>query len=117
MTCNLNFVWYTIEQTCGPEVFVHPTNIFVVATTQRPVVALATIGLNDLVYQGYHAPCSEAAILANDLYHPHPSDPTKYLQCDLWGDTFVRSCQPSYYYNPLSHTCVDGPVIYNPVGK
>jgi len=50
-------------------------------------------------------PCFEGAVGA-DLYHPHCSDPTQYIQCSQWGRCFERSCPGNLLWNEAISTCV-----------
>lgn len=107
MSCNLDFVWDVSWVTCVPPGYGQPSSV-----TQRPV----TYATQPVHLGMYSPPCTQQAIAAMELYHPYSLDPTKYIQCDLWGESFLMSCQFSFYYNPLSHTCVDGPVVSDLVG-
>lgn len=49
-------------------------------------------------------PCTPQAISAGRFFFPHP-DPTKYIQCDMWGDAFVNSCPPKLNWNAYLETC------------
>ncbi|KAL4225899.1 hypothetical protein ACF0H5_013887 [Mactra antiquata] len=49
-------------------------------------------------------PCTRENIAANKLFFPHP-DPTKFIQCDLWGDVYVVSCPAGLVWNQYSETC------------
>ncbi|XP_025113618.1 uncharacterized protein LOC112575805 isoform X2 [Pomacea canaliculata] len=50
--------------------------------------------------------CTPENIAADRLYFPYAEDETKYIQCDLWGDAFLKSCQPGFRFLPESSTCV-----------
>ncbi|KAH3881696.1 uncharacterized protein LOC127881248 isoform X2 [Dreissena polymorpha] len=57
-------------------------------------------------------PCTAATIAANKLFFPHP-DPSKFIQCDLWGDLFVNNCPAGLIWNQYSETCASAFVIVN----
>ncbi|WAR26734.1 PE1-like protein [Mya arenaria] len=59
--------------------------------------------------------CSPENIAANKLFWPHP-DPTKYIQCDLWGDLFVNSCPSGLVWNQYYETCASAYVNYAGTG-
>ncbi|XP_069121966.1 uncharacterized protein [Argopecten irradians] len=41
------------------------------------------------------------------LLYTYPCDPTRYIQCDLWGESFTRDCNPtSFYFQQSSQSCV-----------
>lgn len=51
-------------------------------------------------------PCHN--ISAGDpLLYTYPCDPTKYIQCDLWHESYTRACNPAnYYFYQSSQACV-----------
>ena len=49
-------------------------------------------------------PCTSQAVSAGRLFFPDP-DPTKYIQCDLWGDAFVNTCPSKLVWNAYLETC------------
>ncbi|WAR26735.1 hypothetical protein MAR_012439, partial [Mya arenaria] len=55
--------------------------------------------------------CSPENIANNKLFWPHP-DPTKFIQCDLWGDLYVNSCPAGLVWNQYSETCASAYVNY-----
>ena len=64
----------------------------------------------------FTTPCSSANIRAGKLLHPIVGDRHHYIQCDLSGHMYCpMSCNPNTngldYFNPISHTCVDGSVF------
>ncbi|XP_025113984.1 uncharacterized protein LOC112576009 [Pomacea canaliculata] len=54
------------------------------------------------------------------FYHPYPNDHTKYIQCDQFGNAFVKSCQSGRIWNQYLLTCIPSGVFSGsgvPVGK
>jgi len=49
-------------------------------------------------------PCTTQAISSGRLFFPHP-DANKFIQCDLWGQTFVVSCPTNLVWNAIMETC------------
>ncbi|OWF46122.1 uncharacterized protein LOC110456139 [Mizuhopecten yessoensis] len=46
--------------------------------------------------------------------YTYPCDPTKYIQCDLWHESFTRQCNPpSFYFQQSSESCVS-PLTFVP---
>ncbi|XP_033732112.1 uncharacterized protein LOC117321712 [Pecten maximus] len=42
------------------------------------------------------------------LLYTYPCDPTKYIQCDLWHESFTRQCNPpNFYFQQSSQSCVN----------
>lgn len=70
----------------------------IVATGNPPVQP--TSGLPTTVTN----PCNAAAIKSNHFFFPHP-DATKFIQCDLWGQSFVVSCPSGLIWNAYLETC------------
>lgn len=62
-------------------------------------------------------PCTMAAIQARRLFFPYPSDATKYIQCDLWGQAFVNSCPPHLEWQAALETCYSPYLQMAPNGK
>lgn len=107
MPCPLNFVWDQQDTTCVPPFYTpsaitHVYHIVTPATTQAPIV----IGTGGIVSRGFAYPCTRENIAANKFYFAYAPDQNKYIQCDLWGDAFLRSCQQGFYFFVESNTCV-----------
>jgi hypothetical protein len=62
-------------------------------------------------------PCTQTAIQAGLLFFPYPSDSTKYIQCDLWGQAFVNSCPSRLQWNAALQTCYSPFLQGVPSGK
>lgn len=107
MSCPPNFVWDQPDTTCVPLGFpitgiTHEPHIVIPATTQAPIV----IRPGGIVSSGFTYPCTRENIAAERLYFPYAPDENKYIQCDLWGDAFLRSCQQGFHFFVESNTCV-----------
>ena len=91
-------------------------------TTQPPVTYTYATDGSIVTYEfdgdnTYVAPCNAANIAADELYFAYKHDNQHYIQCDLTGHQYLQSCDPNYY-DPYTHTCVDGPVfVDNIVGR
>ncbi|XP_046370365.2 uncharacterized protein LOC124144821 [Haliotis rufescens] len=59
-------------------------------------------------------PCTAQNLLNNNFYFEFPGDHTKYIQCDIWGHAWVRSCQTSYVWVQVHTTCEEPGTSYNP---
>lgn len=46
-------------------------------------------------------------------FQKHPSDPTKYIQCDPWGSGRVRECGAGLVWNEWALRCDDKEVVRN----
>lgn len=40
------------------------------------------------------------------FYFEYPCDPHKYIQCDVWHESFVRTCQLNWVFYPAAGSCV-----------
>ncbi|XP_067662240.1 uncharacterized protein [Haliotis asinina] len=59
-------------------------------------------------------PCTAQNLLNNHFYFEFPGDHTKYIQCDIWGHAWVRSCQMSFVWVQAHLTCEEPGLSYNP---
>nr|KAG5710552.1 hypothetical protein BaRGS_013198 [Batillaria attramentaria] len=54
------------------------------------------------------------------FYHAHPTDRTKFIQCDQFGNAFVLSCKPQMVWNQRQLNCIPNGLLpdqfANPVG-
>jgi len=57
-------------------------------------------------------PCTKTAISSGHFFFPHP-DPSKFIQCDLYGQVFVVNCPAGLLWNAYQETCYGA----NNVGK
>ena len=128
MVCPGNEEWNDIYKTCGygylvqntqaPIVYTYPHLTVAVTypprTTQPPSVYTVIPGTLNKLTTGFQAPCTRANVAANRLYFPYPPNSNQYIQCDLWGDAFLMSCQPTFSFDQYSDTCVNGGVIEDP---
>jgi len=55
-------------------------------------------------------PCTQQAIASDHFFFPHPN-PTKFIQCDLWGQVFVVDCPPGLLWNAYQETCYGATTI------
>ncbi|XP_056001468.1 uncharacterized protein LOC125655554 [Ostrea edulis] len=39
------------------------------------------------------------------IYYPHPTDATKFLQCDLLGHMYIIQCPQGLHYKPSTSSC------------
>lgn len=42
------------------------------------------------------------------FFHAHPNDSTKYIQCDQYGNAFIKSCPRGKVWNQSFLTCIPG---------
>lgn len=47
------------------------------------------------------------------IYHPHPADPIKFIQCDLLGRMYIIQCPKGDIYNVQTGSCTAGKVTTN----
>ena len=131
--CQLDYLFYPASETCipigfpGSESLVYTCNgayqtyVPQLPPTTTPAQVQGTVsgGGTGYIYSSgsYHEPCTRANIAANKLYFPYKFDRHHYIQCDLFGNMFLRDCSDSGrdYYDPYTFTCVDGPVTPEPV--
>lgn len=55
----------------------------------------------------YINPCSAENINLGRMHHPYPADRTKFIQCNEWGNSFVRQCAAREVWSQYYDTCVD----------
>ena len=88
------------------------TQIFTV-TTRKYTPASGSPGSGYIhSSQLWQPPCTRENIAKRELYFPYALDRHHYIQCDLSGRQYLQDCS-SYgrdFYDPYTHTCVDGPV-------
>ena len=48
-------------------------------------------------------PC---ALGSAELYQPHPKDETRYIQCSLYGKSYIKSCPAGQVWNNGLKTCI-----------
>ena len=55
-------------------------------------------------------PCTPEAVANDDLVHPHPTDVTKFIFCDVNGKMYVTQCPKDEVYNASTGSCNQGAV-------
>lgn len=114
--CQYGLVWNQFAHVCDyPKTtpFAYVSHLTVQVTAQPWTAAAGSLTpdpITGLLTRGNAYPCTVQNIQSDQLYHPYPGHDTQYIQCDPWGDAFVKTCQSGFTYDPQSHTCVDGPV-------
>ena len=132
MNCQPNYLFLPSSLTCAPigfpgtETLVYTCNgahhTYVTGTAPPVFTGTArqyTLGTGTpsagyaLSHNQYDPPCTKANIDAGHLYFPSSLDQHHYIQCDLTGHQYLQRCSSAGqdWFNPLSSTCVDGPVI------
>ncbi|XP_076455177.1 uncharacterized protein LOC143289866 [Babylonia areolata] len=53
--------------------------------------------------------CSQQALAQNQYYHAYLPDPTKFIQCDVWGGAFLMPCAPGTVWSQTALVCVHSP--------
>lgn len=131
-TCQLNFVFSPLAGNCVPKNSytppTHDPNIacpsFTVTHTTPAVQPTAifignggvTGSFTTYTYCGnceaYHTPCTVDNIRGGDLWFPVTGSRNQYIQCDLTGRMYLKSCPSTgaYYFDDATNTCVDGPL-------
>ncbi|XP_052788956.1 uncharacterized protein LOC128223687 [Mya arenaria] len=123
-SCQLDYVFLKTTQTCVPKGQYGTDTYYNTCggstTPQYYATTAGQIGPTAGYNGGYtystqlwQSPCTHANIANNELYFPVTQDLHKYIQCDLNGRQYLRTCSGSGrdFYDPISHTCVDGPVF------
>ncbi|XP_060084208.1 uncharacterized protein LOC132563468 [Ylistrum balloti] len=63
--------------------------------------------LTCIVPSNFANPCRMRAP-DDPLLYTYPCDPTMYIQCDLWHESFQRQCNPpNFYFQQSSQSCVN----------
>ena len=73
------------------------------------VVLNPTVG----TYSGIHNPCKPGSKI---LYQSHPTDKHLFIQCDQYGDAFVKSCTHNELWDQRVFSCVH-PGFDQPIGR
>ncbi|XP_041372526.1 uncharacterized protein LOC121385804 [Gigantopelta aegis] len=55
-------------------------------------------------------PCTPEAVANDDLVHPHPTDVTKFIFCDVSGKMYITQCPVGEVYNASTGSCNHGTV-------
>ena len=124
--CQLDYLFLPASQTCipigfpGSETLVYTCNGAhqgytqpqAVYTTKASVTGATVPAGYTYTSQQWQEPCTLHNIQNSNLYFPYLHNNHMYIQCDLYGNQYLRDCSSSGrdYYDPDSHTCVDGPV-------
>ncbi|CAG2236748.1 unnamed protein product [Mytilus edulis] len=138
MTCQLNFVFSPIVRKCVPRnSYTPPTHdpmmvcpdIHAHPTTQKPIAIIpGNGGATGTTYTTYTfcahcqamvTPCTSNHLIAGEFLFPVTDNRHQYIQCDLTGYQYLKSCPAnSYYFDGATNTCVDGPFqVDNSLGK
>lgn len=68
-------------------------------------VVASQYGPDGVTYDGAANPCIKN--YQDDVqYHPYPGDRTKFIQCDAFGDAFVRTCRPNEVWEQKIFNCI-----------
>ena len=117
MKCQLDLVWNPQANTCDyPHQTAQPHVTFITQHVTQPPRVTYPSGhatpdpYTGLLTQNHAPPCTVENIQTSQLYWPYAPNRHQYIQCDLWGDAWLKSCQSGFWYDSISHTCVDGPV-------
>ena len=133
MQCQLDYLFLPVPMTCAPIGFPGTENLVYTCngahhkyvtgsppvftgTTRRytiPVSGSPSLSGYTLSSKPYDTPCTKANIDAGHLYFPYALDRHHYIQCDLTGHQYLQLCSSAGqdWFNPITSTCVDGPVI------
>ncbi|XP_076436105.1 uncharacterized protein LOC143275716 [Babylonia areolata] len=117
LPCLAGLVWNPAIDTCDyphkPSTHRPPTHLTYPVTfphTTAQVSYTTPDPSSGLLSKDYAPPCTHGHVHSGRFFWPYPGDKHKYIQCDLWGDAFVRACQASFTFDHVSSTCVDGDV-------
>lgn len=130
MHCQPNYLFLPTPQTCAPIGFPGTESLVYTCNgahqsyfTQQSQIYIGTtvtsgpgIGYT-YATELWKAPCTPENVAARQLYFPYALNRHQYIQCDLNGRQYLKDCS-SYgldFYDPYTHTCVDGPVTPEPV--
>ncbi|CAC5362153.1 Collagen alpha-1(XII) chain [Mytilus coruscus] len=61
--------------------------------------------LTCIVPSSYENPCRNYKV-GDPLFYPYPCDSHKYIQCDLWHQSFLMTCQLNFVFSPVVRNCV-----------
>jgi len=67
--------------------------------------------LTCIVPTSYRNPCHNVTS-AGPFFYTYPCNPRKYIQCDLWHESFVKDCNLNFYFNPSTQLCVPPNTFY-----
>lgn len=69
-------------------------------------VVASQSGPDGVTYDGAKNPC-RTDYVGDVQYHPYPGDPNKFIQCDAYGDAYVKQCRyPNEVWEPAINNCI-----------
>jgi len=51
-------------------------------------------------------PCTPDGLYTLQYYHPYPNDDSRFIECDPWGQMYVKMCPEGSKWNSWISTCV-----------
>ena len=51
-------------------------------------------------------PCTPAGLYTMQYYYPYPRDDSRYIECDPWGQMYVKECPEGSKWNTWISSCV-----------
>ncbi|KAK7105719.1 hypothetical protein V1264_017063 [Littorina saxatilis] len=54
----------------------------------------------------YHNPCTPDGIKNGLYFFAYANDKHSYIQCDVWGSAWLKTCLTNHVWNDNAHTCV-----------
>lgn len=64
--------------------------------------------MNDVAGYPVSNPCSQEALALGRFYHAYPGDSAKYIQCNIWGKAFIKTCPLGTKWHSDVLNCVTG---------
>ncbi|XP_060597324.1 uncharacterized protein LOC132751201 isoform X2 [Ruditapes philippinarum] len=71
----------------------------------RDIVA-SLFGPNGVTYDGHKNPCLKDYTGGDVQYYPYPGDPHRFIQCDAYGDAYVKTCPLNEVWEPNINNCI-----------
>ena len=106
--CPPSQVWYQLHQCCLPQT---PTTTNTPATTTTPPIS-SSVTTSQMDTTTVEATTTKNFCLgADSRYFPYPPDAAKFIQCDAFGNMFLRFCGAAKVWDDTYKTCVGRNII------
>ncbi|KAL8625937.1 hypothetical protein ACOMHN_012529 [Nucella lapillus] len=53
--------------------------------------------------------CTPEVLAKHQYYHAYAADAKKFIQCDAWGNAFLRDCAAKTVWSQQAYTCIHAP--------
>ena len=104
--CPPSQVWYQLHQCCLPQT---PTTASATISTPPITSPVTTSQMDTTTVEATST--KNFCLGADSRYFPYPPDAAKFIQCDAFGNMFLRFCGATKVWDDTYKTCVGGNII------